>query len=195
MTDFVPAPGSAAGHALARAKAQAAAGGSLSEAAAAIRARVAAVTDAGSVGMAASVPPPFTPIIPPPTHHHGFSVGDSTELGDNARTVVDKINAGFKALFEHISGAASAAPALIPSAAPPDLSHLVTKAEAVTKEDIAEVNAKIDAHSGILTGIKADFADLEDLVNRAVNAFLDREAAASAPGDPNAPPPPNPPVT
>jgi hypothetical protein len=46
----------------------------------------------------------FTPIIPPPTEHHPFSTGHATENGDNAKTVGEKINAGFKHVYDVLAG-------------------------------------------------------------------------------------------
>lgn len=46
----------------------------------------------------------FQPINPPPSDHHQFSTGHSTENGDNARTVASKINAGFKHVYETLRG-------------------------------------------------------------------------------------------
>lgn len=46
----------------------------------------------------------FTPINLPPTEHHPFSTGHATENGDNAKTVGEKINAGFKHVYSVLSG-------------------------------------------------------------------------------------------
>jgi hypothetical protein len=41
----------------------------------------------------------FKPINLPPSEHHQFATGHSTEFGDNARAVGEKINAGFKHVY------------------------------------------------------------------------------------------------
>lgn len=46
----------------------------------------------------------FTPINVPPTEHHQFSTGHSTENGDNAKTVGEKVNAGFKHVYDVLRG-------------------------------------------------------------------------------------------
>lgn len=46
----------------------------------------------------------FTPINVPPTEHHQFSTGHSTENGDSAKTVGEKINAGFKHVYGILAG-------------------------------------------------------------------------------------------
>jgi hypothetical protein len=165
MSDFISAAGSAAAAAEIRKRVAGITGGHVvSTLAADIRKRV---EDASST-ISPSVPLPFVPIIPPPTHHHGFAVGDSTELGDNALTVVEKINAAFKTLFEHISGSASA-----PSAPAADLSDLASK---------------VAAHGDVLATLKEEITKLEALLNRAINAFIDHKPTG-APNDPNKNPP------
>ena len=46
----------------------------------------------------------FEPINLPPTEHHGFATGHSTEHGDNAMTVGRKINDGFKHVYGVLRG-------------------------------------------------------------------------------------------
>lgn len=46
----------------------------------------------------------FIPITPPPSDHHGFALGLSTEFGDNAKTVAEKVNAGFKHVYGMLKG-------------------------------------------------------------------------------------------
>lgn len=51
----------------------------------------AGVSDTGT----APAGPAFTPILPPPSEHHPLNTGLGTEHGDNAKTMVQKINDGF----------------------------------------------------------------------------------------------------
>jgi len=46
----------------------------------------------------------FDPINLPPSEHHSFSTGHSTEFGDSAKTVGEKINAGFKHVYSVLAG-------------------------------------------------------------------------------------------
>jgi hypothetical protein len=42
----------------------------------------------------------FIPIVPPTSDYHGFAQGLGTEHGDSAKSVAEKVNAG----FEHVYG-------------------------------------------------------------------------------------------
>lgn len=46
----------------------------------------------------------FKPINLPPSEHHQFATGHSTEFGDNAMTVGQKVNAGFKHVYSVLAG-------------------------------------------------------------------------------------------
>jgi|SRR5882672_305191 len=47
---------------------------------------------------------PFVPIVPPPSEHHALNTGLGTELGDNAKTMIGKINAGFAHVYALLTG-------------------------------------------------------------------------------------------
>lgn len=159
---------------------------------------------------AAPGPAPFVPLVPPPSEHHPINAGQSTELGDSGKVAFEKINAGFAHVYAMLKGAVSggtsagtdalagledrvkAAEAKAKSVAT-DVSDFVTKAEAVTKEDLAALMATVASHGDILAALKDDMGKLEALLNRAINAFIDQGRPASGgAGDPNAPAPPAP---
>ena len=46
----------------------------------------------------------FKPINPPPSDHHGFAMGLSTEFGDTAKNAMEKVNAGFAHVYGVLKG-------------------------------------------------------------------------------------------
>lgn len=46
----------------------------------------------------------FKDINPPPSDHHGFALGLSTEFGDSAKIVAEKVNAGFAHVYGVLKG-------------------------------------------------------------------------------------------
>lgn len=84
----------------------------------------------------------FNPITPPPTEHHNFASGLSTEFGDNAKTVAEKINAGFKHVYGVLSGMGAT---------------LADEVEYVAKSEFDALVHELDE-------VKAEFANLKMMV-------------------------------
>lgn len=84
----------------------------------------------------------FNPISPPPTEHHNFASGFSTEFGDNAKTVAEKINAGFKHVYGVLSGMGAT---------------LADEVEYVAKSEFDALVHELDE-------VKAEFANLKMMV-------------------------------
>jgi Fe-S cluster biogenesis protein NfuA len=168
------------------------------------------MTDPTTEGVAATRFHPFVPLVPPPSEHHPINAGQSTELGDSGKVAFEKINAGFAHVYAMFKGAVSGGASAGTDALAgledrvkaaetkakgvvTDVSNFVTKAEAVTKDDLVALLATVASHGDILTGLKDDMGKLEALLNRAINAFIDQGTpAVGGAGDPNAPNPPNP---
>jgi hypothetical protein len=121
-------------------------------------------------------PTPFVPLNPPPTDSHPMNTGQSTELGDTAKTAFEKINNGFAHIYNMLKGAgvAIATPAS-PVAAPAALANLearikalegtpkITDAVQVAKTDFDALVAKVEGMAGAPSASNIPAADFEKL--------------------------------
>lgn len=120
----------------------------------------------------ADAPVPYVPVNPPPTEYTPMNVGLGTELGDNAKTAFQKINAGFAHVYSLLkqAGVAVATPAAAIGA---DVSGLEARIkaleskplpafEAAAKGDLDALIAKVKAlESGATVAPGAASADLD----------------------------------
>lgn len=130
---------------------------------------------------------PFVPVNPPPTEYTPMNVGLGTELGDNAKTAFQKINAGFAHVYSLLkqAGVAVATPAATVSG---DVSSLEARIkaleakplpafEAAAKGDfdalVAKVETLANGGSGVATVAKADIDKLKADVAGFENRFSD----------------------
>jgi len=128
-------------------------------------------------------PTPFVPIIGPPSHYDTLATGLSTEKGDSAMTMVQKINAGFEHVYSVLRGGAKA---VAPSTVLADIDARLKAAEATLAAvpHAAAVDLSVFVQKSDLAAMQSEMKALEALVNRAINLILNQP--------PSSPPPPPP---
>ena len=84
----------------------------------------------------------FKPITPPPTEHHNFTPGHSSEFGDSPKTVAEKINAGFAHVYATLKGLGASLADEVEYVAKSDFDDLAHEL-AETKAELANVKRMV----------------------------------------------------
>lgn len=98
----------------------------------------------------------FQPINPPPSDHHNFSTGHSTEYGDNPKTVAEKVNAGFKHVYDVLASAGHDLGTMVPD--------YFGKFEAYFREAFHTIDDDVTALKSRVTELEADIANIKMMV-------------------------------
>jgi hypothetical protein len=149
--------------------------------------------------------PPFVPIVGPQSHYDTLATGLSTEKGDSAMTIVQKINAGFAHVYSMFGAKGStpadpagAPPTLLadiqarlaaaeaklaagPAAAITDMTTFVHKADTVAKNDFQALVNLVQGHTAALDALQAEMPQLKAMMSQALDAITGKAAIPPTP--------------